>query len=96
MLKALQLSQEDFIELKKYCYENNIDFISTPFDVESLIFLYQIGIKTIKIPSGEITNYPLLVAAGKTMLPIILSTGMSIIDEVNDAIKYSNIMEQRI
>lgn len=87
MLKALQLSQEDFIELKKYCDENNIDFISTPFDVESLIFLYQIGIKTIKIPSGEITNYPLLVAAGKTMLPIILSTGMSIIDEVNDAIK---------
>lgn len=87
MLKSLQLSQENFIELKKYCDKKNIDFISTPFDVESLIFLFKIGVKTIKIPSGEITNYPLLVTAGKTMLPIILSTGMSTIDEVSDAIK---------
>lgn len=87
MLKSLQLSQENFIELKKYCNKKNIDFISTPFDVESLIFLFKIGVKTIKIPSGEITNYPLLVTAGKTMLPIILSTGMSTIDEVSDAIK---------
>ena len=87
MLKSLQLSQVEFIELKKYCDNNNIDFISTPFDVESLAFLYKIGVKTIKIPSGEINNYPLLVAAGKTMLPVILSTGMSIIDDVNDAIK---------
>lgn len=86
-LKALQLSQVEFIELKKYCDNNNIDFISTPFDVESLAFLYKIGVKTIKIPSGEINNYPLLVAVGKTMLPVILSTGMSIIDDVNDAIK---------
>lgn len=51
------------------------------------MFLFKIGVKTIKIPSGEITNYPLLVAAGKTMLPIILSTGMSTIEEVSDAIK---------
>ena len=87
MLKSLQLSHEDFIELKKYCDKKNIDFISTPFDVESLMFLFKIGVKTIKIPSGEITNYPLLVAAGKTMLPIILSTGMSTIEEVSDAIK---------
>ncbi len=87
MLKSLQLSQVEFIELKKYCDNNNIDFISTPFDVESLAFLYKIGVKTIKIPSGEINNYPLLVATGKTMLPVILSTGMSIIDDVNDAIK---------
>ena len=87
MLKSLQLSHENFIELKKYCDKKNIDFISTPFDVESLMFLFKIGVKTIKIPSGEITNYPLLVAAGKTMLPIILSTGMSTIEEVSDAIK---------
>ena len=87
MLKSLQLSQENFIELKKYCDKKDIDFISTPFDIESLMFLYQIGVKTIKIPSGEITNYPLLVTAGKTMLPIILSTGMSTIYEVDDAIK---------
>lgn len=87
MLKSLQLSQENFIELKKYCDKKNIDFISTPFDVESLMFLFKIGVKSIKISSGEITNYPLLVTAGKTMLPIILSTGMSTIDEVSDAIK---------
>ena len=87
MLKSLQLSQENFIELKKYCDKKAIDFISTPFDIESLMFLYKIGVKIIKIPSGEITNYPLLVTAGKTRLPIILSTGMSTIYEVDNAIK---------
>lgn len=86
MLKKLQLSDDEFKELKGYCEDRNIEFISTPFDKESLEMLVDIGVKKIKIPSGEITNYPLLKCVGQTKLPVILSTGMSNIVEIKDAI----------
>ena len=82
MLKKLELSYSDHVELISYCKKKNIQFLSTPFDVDSLKMLDRLGVPLIKIPSGEITNYPLLVAAAKTKKPIILSTGMSDLEEI--------------
>lgn len=86
MLKKLELSYSDHVELISYCKKKNIQFLSTPFDVDSLKMLDRLGVPLIKIPSGEITNYPLLVAAAKTKKPIILSTGMSDLEEIAEAI----------
>ncbi len=86
MLRKLQLSEEDFIELKKYCDESGIMFLSTPFDIDSLKFLISIGITMVKVPSGEITNFPLLREIGKSGLKVILSTGMCELDEVARAV----------
>ena len=87
MLKKLELSKEEFVELRDYCNQKGIMFLSTPFDLESIDFLASIGVKTWKIPSGEITNYPFLRAIGKRKESVIMSTGMCTLDEVRDAIK---------
>ena len=87
MLKKLELSKEEFVELRDYCDQKGIMFLSTPFDLESIDFLASIGVKTWKIPSGEITNYPFLRAIGKRKESVIMSTGMCTLDEVRDAIK---------
>lgn len=86
MLKKLELSKEEFIELRDYCNQKGIMFLSTPFDLESIDFLASIGVKTWKVPSGEITNYPFLRAIGKRKESVIMSTGMCTIDEVYDAV----------
>ena len=86
MLKKLEPAYSDHVELISYCKKKNIQFLSTPFDVDSLKMLDRLGVPLIKIPSGEITNYPLLVAAAKTKKPIILSTGMSDLEEIAEAI----------
>ena len=86
MLKKLEMSYSDHVELISYCKKKNIQFLSTSFDVDSLKMLDRLGVPLIKIPSGEITNYPLLVAAAKTKKPIILSTGMSDLEEIAEAI----------
>lgn len=91
MLKKLTLSHKDFKELKAYCEKIGIEFLSTPFDLESIDFLESIGCKLWKIPSGEITNYPYLVKIAKTGYPIIMSTGMSNIKEIDEAI---NLLRQ--
>ena len=87
MLKKLELSKEEFIELRDYCNQKGIQFLSTPFDLESIDFLASIGVKTWKVPSGEITNYPFLRAIGKRKESVIMSTGMCTLDEVRDAIE---------
>ncbi len=87
MLKKLELTPIMHTELISYCNKKNIMFLSTPFDIESLNYLVQCGIEIIKIPSGEITNYPYLREIGRTGKPVILSSGMSRLDEVDDAIK---------
>ncbi len=85
MLKNLLLSFDDFVRLADYCRNVGIQFLSTPFDIDSIRFLD--GIQDIwKIPSGEITNYPYLVEIAKTIKTIILSTGMSTLKEVRQAI----------
>lgn len=86
MLKKLELTPEMHRDLIKYCWEKQIMFLSTPFDIESLHYLVQCGVEIIKIPSGEITNYPYLREAGRTGKPVILSSGMSKLDEVKAAI----------
>lgn len=86
MLKKLELSDKAFVELKHYCDKRGIMFLSTPFDIDSLKFLISIGISMVKVPSGEITNYPLLREIGKSGLDVILSTGMCELEEVKQAI----------
>lgn len=87
MLERLALTQEDFRELKQYCAEKKIGFISTPFDLVSIDFLDSLGMDFWKIPSGEITNLPFLERIGKTKKKVVLSTGMSEITEIEDAIE---------
>lgn len=86
MLKKLELSFDEFIKLKSYCDEVGICFLSTPFDFESIDFLNLIDMPFWKIPSGEITNYPYLVALAKTGKPVVMSTGMSDMQEIKEAI----------
>jgi len=87
MLKKLELSHELHYELIEYCQKNKIEFLSTAFDLESLNFLVNnIKLETLKIPSGEITNGPLLLAYAKTGCNLILSTGMATLGEVEEAL----------
>ncbi len=87
MLRKLELSFEDFIGLKKYCKDKGISFVSTAFDLESVDFLNQLDMPFWKIPSGEITNLPYLIKIANTHKPIIMSTGMSTLEEIEDAMK---------
>ncbi len=83
MLKKLELRIENYYELKKLCEKINIEFISSVFDEESIDFLSsKLKIKFIKVPSGEITNYPLLRKLQKIKSQIILSTGMANLKEI--------------
>ena len=87
MLKKLELSFDDFLFLADYCDKKRIEFLSTAFDEECLEFLIQkTGIKRIKIPSGELTNGPLLAASARANLPLIVSTGMATIAEIESAL----------
>ena len=87
MLQKLSLSFEDFSSLKRYCDEQQIGFISTPFDLVSLHFLKSLKMDFWKIPSGEITNLPYLETIGKTCDKVVMSTGMSEVGEIKDAIQ---------
>lgn len=87
MLRKLTLTDEEFYDLKKYCDDADIKFLSTPFDLESISFLEKLGCDMWKIPSGEITNLPYLEKIASTHKPIIMSTGMATLDEVGDALQ---------
>lgn len=86
MLQKLELSQEQHDKLKSYCNKKGVNFFSTAFDVDSLEYLHQIGLHMVKIPSGEITNLPYLRKAASLFQKVILSTGMSTIEEIKDAV----------
>lgn len=85
MLKKLELSYDDFKELKNYCDSQNIMFLSTPDEIESANFLVDLQ-DIFKIGSGELTNYPYLKHIGSLKKKIILSTGMANMDEIGDAL----------
>lgn len=87
MLKKLELSAEDHFELLEYCKCKNIQFFSTAFDEESLDFLHKLGLPLFKVPSGEITNLPYLQKMAGFGKPVILSTGMSTLQEIEDALE---------
>jgi N,N'-diacetyllegionaminate synthase len=86
MLKKLELSNSQHFELVQYCNNKNISFFSTAFDLESLIFLKELGLNIVKIPSGEITNLPYLRKAAALFREVIISTGMSSIAEIEEAL----------
>lgn len=86
MLKKLELPFERFRELKQYCSDKNIDFISTPDGIESLNFLLELDVKIIKVGSTEVTNPEFLKQIASSGKSIILSTGMSYLDEVENAL----------
>ena len=87
MLKKLELSHEDHLELMKYCADKKIKFFSTAFDVEGVHYLNDLGLELFKVPSGEITNYPYLKAIASFNKPVILSTGMCTEAEIKDAVE---------
>jgi len=86
MLKKLELSGDEFRQLKAYCGKIGIMFLSTPFDTESAQYLDRIGMKAFKISSGDLTNIPFLSQVAKYKKPIILSTGMATLEEVREAV----------
>lgn len=87
MLEKLALTFDNFKELKAYCKETGIGFLSTPFDFESIDFLKGLDLDFWKIPSGEVTNLPYLRRLAVTGKPIVLSTGMCSLQEVGEAVR---------
>ena len=87
MLKQLELTGEAFKGLKAYCTQSGIDFLSTPFDLESIAFLDKLGVPFWKIPSGEVTNLPYLLAIAATKKSVVMSTGMCELNEIRAAVE---------
>ncbi|MEK5483877.1 MULTISPECIES: N-acetylneuraminate synthase [unclassified Viridibacillus] len=89
MLKSLELSYEEFTALKSYCDEIGIEFLSTPFDHDSVDFLIEdLQMQTIKIPSGELTNSPFIHYIATKKKKMIISTGMATIAEIHEALSF--------
>ena len=86
MARRIVLALEDFRELKAYCDEVGIKFMSTPFDPDSIDLLVEIGMDYMTVPSGELTNLPYLRRIAKCGMPVIMSTGMCRLDEVEAAV----------
>lgn len=86
MLSKLELTFNEFVELNEYCNSKKIEFLSTAFDFESIDFLKSLNMKKWKIPSGDITNLTYLIKIAKLNKPVILSTGMSTMDDIRKAI----------
>lgn len=86
MAKKLELTNSEFRELYNYCDEKGIIFLATPFDFESVDFLVDLGVDTLKIASGEITNLPFLNKVGSLKKKIIISTGIASLEEVGAAL----------
>jgi N,N'-diacetyllegionaminate synthase len=87
MLKSLEISPSDHQALVERCKQRNVIFLSTPFDLPSLDLLASLGLPAYKIPSGEVTNLPFLSRVGAMGRPVILSTGMSNMGEVDTAVR---------
>ena len=91
MLKRLELHPDQHAELIDYCQHQNIEFLSTAFDMSSIELLASLKLKRWKVPSGEITNLPYLRQIGSQGLPVILSTGMANLAEIEAAL---DVLEQ--
>jgi N,N'-diacetyllegionaminate synthase len=86
MVKKLELDEKAHTLLKQHCQDKGIQFLSTPFDLESIDLLNRLGLEIFKIPSGEITNLPYLRKMGALKKRLILSTGMADLGEIEDAL----------
>lgn len=87
MLKRLELSEDLHMAVVEHCNSCGIEFMSTAFDRRLLDFLIELGMKRIKVPSGEVTNIPYLEDCARRGLPIILSTGMADMEETRRAVQ---------
>ncbi len=87
MANKLSLPLDDFQRLKTYSEKKGIKFLSTPFDIVSIIYLNELDLDCFKVPSGEITNLPFLREIGRLNKKVIMSTGMAELSEVNDALE---------
>jgi len=88
MLRALELSEDAHRAILQRCAEQGIEFLSTPFDEESAVFLMGLGMARIKVPSGELTNRPFIEYLAGFDLPLIVSTGMATLEEVREAVDW--------
>jgi N-acetylneuraminate synthase len=86
MLKKLELPRDWHLDLQVHAHQKGIEFLSTAFDLESLAFLVELGIPRFKIPSGELINGPLLWQFARTRRPLVLSTGMATLSEVEQGL----------
>ena len=89
-------NDNDYLKLKKLCLKYKIEFLSTPFDLESVDLLKNLGVKAFKIASCDITNFPLIEKIAKTNLPIFLSTGASSIIEIKKALNLINKHNRKV
>lgn len=96
MLKKLELSRHDHLSLIETCRKSDIKFLSSPFSATDLTMLLDLQIRKIKIPSGELTNYPLLRKAGSSNLPILLSTGMGTLGEIEQALDLLSSQTEKV
>jgi N,N'-diacetyllegionaminate synthase len=99
MCRKIHLGLEDYLPLKQFCDSVNIKFLSTPFDLVSIDVLLKLEMDFMKIPSGEITNLPYLRKIAQSKIPVILSTGMSTVGEIRDAIQIlvkNGLQQQKI
>jgi N-acetylneuraminate synthase len=87
MVRRLELSPEEYRQLAAYCERRRILFLSTPFDRKSVDLLVELGVPALKVGSGEITHWPFLEHVARSGLPIILSTGMAHLGEVDEAVR---------
>ena len=87
-LKEIELSREDYFNIMHYCKEKKITFLCTPWDTPSVDFLEELETPAYKIASGDMTNFPLLKYISKTGKPMIISTGMSKIEEVEKMVSF--------
>ncbi len=87
MLKSYEIDQAGHVDLIQHCQVRGIKFLSSPFDLQSIDLLVDLGIQIIKIPSGEITNKPYLIHVARQGKPVVLSTGLSSLDEVSEAVR---------
>lgn len=87
MIKKISLTFDEHVELMDYCEKNGVAYLCTPFDLPSIDFLYEHGCNIWKIPSGEITNFPYLRKIGLLNGKVIMSTGMSTIEDIRNAVQ---------
>lgn len=88
MLRQLELSDDDHRAVARHCNELGIEFMSTPFDADSADFLVDLGMRRIKVPSGELTNKPFIEHLAGLGKPLVVSTGMATLEEVTEAMAW--------
>ena len=89
MLRKLELSREQHVQIRDHCATIGIEFFSTPFSLEAVDLLVALGVRRLKMPSGELTHRALVEHACRSGLPVLLSTGMATMDEVREALQWA-------